>query len=173
DTRHIEVDLSGSGLTYVPGDSLGIFARNDPRAVEAILAATGFSGSETVNVEQHPHKLHEALERRFEITLSTPRFLEAWAEITGAADLQGLLGKDKRKERADWLYHNHIVDIVREHPAKGITAQKFLETLRPMQPRLYSLASSMALVGEEAHLTVAPVKFALHGEERGGVASLD
>ncbi len=172
DTRHIEVDLAGSGLTYVPGDSLGIFAKNSLQSVDAVIAATGLSAGETVNVEQHKFNLADALESRFEITVSTPRFLEAWAELSDAADLKALLGKDKRTERSEWLYNNHIVDIIRRFPVTGISAQKFLETLRPMQPRLYSLASSRSLVGDEAHLTVAPIRYELHGEPRAGVGSV-
>src|SRR5690606_10182002 len=37
ETRHIELSLEGSGLTYEPGDSLGVVPQNDPDMVEALI----------------------------------------------------------------------------------------------------------------------------------------
>lgn len=171
DTRHIEFDLAGSGLTYAPGDSLGIYARNSAETVEAVLAVTDLDPAAEVEVEGQQLSLGEALDSRFEIAIATPRFLEAWAKLSGAAELKPLLAKQARAERNAFLHDNHVVDIARRFPVKGLGAGELLAALRPMQPRLYSLASSQALVGDEAHLTVAPIRYALHGEQRSGVAS--
>jgi len=70
-----------------------------------------------------------------------------------------------------FLHENHIVDLVRRFPVAGVDPADLLAGLRPLQPRLYSLASSQAIVGDEAHLTVAPVRYMLHESPRGGVAS--
>jgi sulfite reductase (NADPH) flavoprotein alpha-component len=64
-----------------------------------------------------------------------------------------------------------VVDIVRRFPVAGIMPQGVATALRPLQPRLYSIASSLAAAPDEAHLTVAPVRYELHGEPRTGVAS--
>src|SRR3546814_14300913 len=73
--------------------------------------------------------------------------------------------------RSVFLRTHHIVDIVRRFPVPGISAQGFIGARRPLQPRLYSIASSLAAAPDEAHLTVAPVRYALPGEPRAGVAS--
>ena len=51
ETRHVELDIAGSGLTYEPGDALGIVARNDPAVVAALLDATGLSGDSDLDGE--------------------------------------------------------------------------------------------------------------------------
>ena len=171
ETRHVELDLGGSGLIYQPGDSLGFVANNDARVVEELLEATGLSGDAEVAVKSDSVPLAQALAEKFEITIGSPRFIEQWAKLSGAKALEALTGSNMAAERVKFLYDHHIVDIVRQFPVKGVDAASLLAGLRPLQPRLYSLASSQALVGDEAHLTVAPVRFDLHGTGRGGVAS--
>jgi sulfite reductase (NADPH) flavoprotein alpha-component len=171
ETRHVELDMTGSGLSYQPGDSLGIMAKNDVRWVEELLAATGVSGDSEVKVKGSSLTLAQALATRFEITTASPRFIEQWAKLSGASQLQQLLGPDSARERTEFLDNHHVVDIVRRFPVTGVDPSILLAGLRPLQPRLYSLASSQAAVGDEAHLTVAPVRYDLHGTPRGGVAT--
>jgi sulfite reductase (NADPH) flavoprotein alpha-component len=171
ETRHVELDLSGSGLTYQPGDALGFVASNDGRVVEELLDAIGISGEIEVRVKSSSLSLASALTSRFEITSASPRFIEQWAKVSGAKELEALTGPERAAERLSFLNEHHVVDIVRRFPAQGIGADDLLAGLRSLQPRLYSIASSQAAVGDEAHLTVAPVRYELHGSGRGGVAS--
>lgn len=171
ETRHVELDLGGSGIAYQPGDSIGIAAPNDGRVVEEVLRATGLCGAEEVTVGKSSVSLASALTSRFEITTASPRFIQQWARLSGARDLAVLLEADLSGECVRFLKQHHVTDIVRRYPAKGVTAESLLAGLRPLQPRLYSLASSQKIVGEEAHITVAPVRYTLHGTERTGVAS--
>lgn len=171
ETRHIELDVAGSGLAYQPGDSLGILALNDERVAEDLLAATGLSGEAEVTVRNSPMSLKSALMQRFEISVATPRFLEQWAKLSGSSELDALAAPQAAAERQKFLVGHHVIDIVRRFPVSGINPENLLAGLRSLQPRLYSLASSQALVGEEAHITVAPVRYELHGSPRGGVAS--
>ncbi|MFN3389006.1 MAG: assimilatory sulfite reductase (NADPH) flavoprotein subunit [Allosphingosinicella sp.] len=171
ETRHVELDLSGSGLVYEPGDALGIVAANDPAVVEQLLEATGLAADAPVAVKGETVPLRAALERSYEIAIATPRFIDQWAAVTGAAELEALRGEEHKAERMLFLSGHHVVDIVRRFPAPGIEAEALLAGLRPLQPRLYSIASSLAAVPDEAHLTVAPVRYELHGTRRCGVAS--
>ena len=41
---HVELSLDGSGITYEPGDSVGILANNPPQLVDDILTFSGFNG---------------------------------------------------------------------------------------------------------------------------------
>lgn len=173
ETRHVELDLSGSGLTYQPGDALGFAPRNDPAVVDQLLEVTGLPGDLEVSVKGQSVPLAAALTSRFEITGPSPRFIEQWAELSEAAELKALAGPEASAERFDFLDRHHIVDIARRFPVAGVAAEALLAGLRPLQPRLYSIASSQAVVGDEAHLTVAPVRYELHGSARGGVASTE
>ncbi len=171
ETRHIEIDLAGSGLAYEPGDALGIVAVNDARVVEQLLEATGLSADVPVSVKGERVALGEALEKRFEVAIASPRFLDHWAKLTGAGELEALRSEERAVDRLLFLRNNHVIDIVRRFPLPGVEAEGLLAGLRPLQPRLYSIASSLAAAPDEAHLTVAPVRYSLHGEPRSGVAS--
>lgn len=167
ETRHVELSLEGSGLAFAPGDALGVMPRNDPALVEGLLSALDLSGSEALTIKGAATTLGEALEGVLEITAATPRFLDQWAEVTGAAALKELAGD----ARSAFLRENHVIDILRRYPAKGIDAAALAAGLRPLQPRLYSIASSATAVPDEVHLTVSTVRYGLNGEERFGVAS--
>ena len=171
ETRHVELDLSGSGLSYEPGDSIGIAASNDGHVVEELLQATGLSGDEEIKVKDSSISLASALTSRFEITVASPRFIQQWATLSAARELGVLLEADLSGECVRFLKQNHVIDIVRRFPVQRVSADELLAGLRPLQPRLYSLASSRKIVGEEAHITIAPVRYELHGTARGGVAS--
>jgi sulfite reductase (NADPH) flavoprotein alpha-component len=171
ETRHIELSLADSGLTYLPGDALGVMPRNDPALVAVLLERLALPADAPVTVKQGTTSLGDALTGLFEITAATPRFLDHWSEITGSAELQALRGADQGEARAAFLHNHHIFDIVSRFPAIGIDAGRFVAGLRPLQPRLYSIASSLAAAPDEAHLTVSTVRYALHDRLRTGVAS--
>jgi sulfite reductase (NADPH) flavoprotein alpha-component len=171
DTRHLELSLEGSVLSHEPGDAIGILPRNQPKVVSELLGALGWSGSEPVKVRDAQMPAEQALRDAFEITALTPRFIGQWAAFAGDVRLAALAQQD-RGEIVRFMGANQIVDVVRSSPAKGLAPQAFVETLRSLQPRLYSLASSAEYAPDEAHLCVSPVRFALNGSDRGGVASL-
>jgi sulfite reductase (NADPH) flavoprotein alpha-component len=171
ETRHIELSLAGSGLTFEPGDALGFAPSNDPQLVARLLEVLGLSGDAVVQSKPSPAPLAEALGRHYEITAATPRFIDHWAALSGAAALKALTAADAREARAAFLRTNHVIDVVRAYPVRGLDADAFVAALRPLQPRLYSIASSPAAAEDEAHLTVASVRYELNGEPRAGVAS--
>ncbi|WP_210491145.1 assimilatory sulfite reductase (NADPH) flavoprotein subunit [Patulibacter sp. SYSU D01012] len=170
ETRHVELSLEGSGLTYAPGDALGVVPLNDPVLVETLLGQLSLTGDEPVATKQGELPLADALTRTYEITAATPRFLEGWAEMSGAAELQEVRAADA-KARTAFLREHHVLDVVRRFPVPGITAEQLIAGLRPLQPRLYSIASSLAAAPDEAHLTVSTVRYDLHETGRTGVAS--
>jgi sulfite reductase (NADPH) flavoprotein alpha-component len=171
ETRHVELALDGSGLSFSPGDALGVVPRNDPALVEALLAAVSLAPDDELVVKESATTLGEALGKAFEITAATPRFLEHWADLTGSSELAGLRGEQNSAERSAFLRANHIIDIIRRFPVSGIDAASLVAGLRPLQPRLYSIASSPSAAPDEVHLTVSTVRYDLHGEPRTGVAT--
>jgi sulfite reductase (NADPH) flavoprotein alpha-component len=171
ETRHIEFSIAGSGLVYEPGDALGIGAHNDPVVVASLLDALAIAPETEFELKGRTHSIGDALTHRFEITAATPRFLDYWAMLSEAAALKQLQQEDRAGERSVFLRTHHIIDIVRRFPVAHVMAQGLVSALRPLQPRLYSLASSLSAAPDEAHLTVAPVRYDLHGTARSGVAS--
>ncbi|OJU47699.1 MAG: sulfite reductase [NADPH] flavoprotein, alpha-component [Mesorhizobium sp. 61-13] len=171
ETRHVELSLAGSGLTFEPGDALGVMPRNDPAMVDALLGALSLSADAPLAVKDRATTLGDALSSTLEITAATPRFIEHWAEVSGADELKALRGETAVEARAAFLRSNHVIDVVRRFPVIGIDAQIFAAGLRPLQPRLYSIASSLSAAPDEVHLTVSTVRYQLNDEQRFGVAS--
>ncbi len=171
ETRHIEVSVEDSGLEWQPGDSLGVLPRNSDRDVEDLLAALGFSGEETVSGPRGDVSLSEALTHDYEITTLTRPFLQGWAELTGGEELQALLAEDHRDGLREWMHGRQLIDVLQAWPAEALTPQSFIDRLRKLPARLYSIASSHNANPDEVHLTVATVRYKAHGREREGVAS--
>lgn len=168
DVRHIEISLADTGLTYQPGDALGVFFDNDPALVDAVLQATGNAADAEISFGGQTLTLRNALLRELELTQSYPSFVEKYAAATGNSDLQQL-ATDKTALRA-YLAERQTADVILQHPAQ-LTAQALVDCLRKVQPRLYSIASSQAEVGEEVHLTVGVVRFDAFGQTHLGGAS--
>jgi sulfite reductase (NADPH) flavoprotein alpha-component len=170
EVRHVEISLAGSGLEYRPGDALGIWHENPPAVVDAVLAALRASGEELVAVDGEARSLREWLAREREVTRLTRPFLVQHAELSGSADLARILGSGHEQELRELLKEQQLVDVLQRHPASW-GAEAVVRALRPLAPRLYSIASSPSAVGEEAHLTVAVVDYERNGERRLGAAS--
>src|SRR3954468_16744049 len=175
DTRHLEVDLTGWGLSYEVGDSLAVYPLNDPPLVEEILTAIGASGEEMVpsstkNAPALP--LREALLRDYRITQPTPKFLKAIAERASAAPLlKELLHGDRKHDLDTYLHGLEMIDFLLEHPSVHFTPEEFIGLLAKLQPRLYSIASSLKLHPDQVHLTVDVVRYESHGRVRKAVCS--
>ncbi|CAD6364018.1 assimilatory sulfite reductase (NADPH) flavoprotein subunit [Shewanella putrefaciens] len=173
DVRHVEIDLGDSGLTYQAGDALGVWFSNNEALVEEILTALSLSGDEQVVVEKESLTLKQALVDKKELTQLYPGLVKAWAELSGSAELLAL-SEDKEQVRHFILKHQ-FADLVTQYPLSNnsvtLNAAKLLELLRPLTPRLYSIASSQSEVETEVHLTVALVEDERHGAARFGGAS--
>jgi sulfite reductase (NADPH) flavoprotein alpha-component len=147
DTWHVELSLAGAGIEYEPGDSLGFVPVNDPRLVDAVLATTGLGDNAPLRTK---------LLEQFDITtLTAPKFDEY---VSG--------GSLTRQD--GW----QVIDMLEAAPRK-LGEEQLLSLLRPLAPRYYSIASSRKAVPDEAHLLIAAVRYATHGRERNGVASVD
>ena len=169
DVRHIEISLANSGLTYQPGDALGVYFQNDPAIVQAILTATGIAPTSVVSLDATGEvTIERALIDSLELTQSYPSFLEKYASSTGNSELQKIAA-DKTAAR-EFLATRQTLDVILQYPG-SLTAQQLADSLRKQQPRLYSIASSQAEVGEEVHLTVGVVRYDAFGASHLGGAS--
>ncbi|MFM5243803.1 assimilatory sulfite reductase (NADPH) flavoprotein subunit [Aeromonas media] len=165
DIRHIEINLEESGITYQPGDALGIWFDNDADLVGEVLALTSLSGDETT--AQGP--LRAALTRHFELTRLHGGFITGLADLSGNAALKDLAG-DKAQVNA-LVASAQVVDVLKRFPS-SLSADQLVKLLRPLTPRLYSIASAQSEVEEEVHLTVGVVRYPQEdGTVRSGGAS--
>ena len=172
DVRHIEIDLGESGLTYQVGDALGVWFENDADLVADLIATLSLTGEEKiklkVNGANQVFTLTDALTTQLEITQTAPAFVEFWAKISGDKALTEIAA-DKNTAR-EYAGEHQIIDVVKAAKTE-IDPQFFVEALRKITPRLYSIASAQAEVEEEVHLTVGLVSFDANGEPRTGGAS--
>ncbi|MBW7619734.1 NADPH-dependent assimilatory sulfite reductase flavoprotein subunit [Citrobacter portucalensis] len=168
DVRHIEIDLGDSGLRYQPGDALGVWYQNDPALVKELVELLWLKGDEPVTVEGKTLSLAEALQWYFELTVNTGNIVENYATLTRSETLLPLVGDKAQLQH--YAATTPIVDMVRFSPAQ-LDAQALVELLRPLTPRLYSIASSQAEVESEVHVTVGVVRYEIEGRARAGGAS--
>lgn len=170
DVRHIELDLSGSGLRYLPGDALGVFAPSPPQLVDAVLQMTGLSGDALIEHGGESLPLSIWLSERRELTRLARPTLTALAARFHDPALSKLLGADQNAELAALLERWQLIDALRRWPTAW-TGDALVAALRPLTPRLYSIASSQTAVADEVHLTVDVVGFGDSEALRLGTAS--
>jgi sulfite reductase (NADPH) flavoprotein alpha-component len=172
DTRHFEVDLTGWSLSFEPGDSVAVYPTNDPTLVDAIIHALGAKGDEPVTAAKIQRPLREALLRDFSITQPTPRFLKAIVERASAAPmLKELLHPDRKHDLENYLWGAEVIDFILDHPSAKFTPVEFVSLLTKLQPRLYSVASSLKVFPDSVHLIVDVVQYESRGRVRKGVCS--
>ena len=170
DVRHLELSLQGSGLRYEVGDALGVWPRNPAALVAQWLDALRLDGGQAVTHQGRTLPLSEWLAGEREITRLHRGFIAALAAAGGSEALSGLLLPEQAAALAQLLAADQPIDLLRRHPARW-DAPALVAALRPLTPRLYSIASSPKAVGEEVHLTVAVVEYAAHGSAHWGAAS--
>lgn len=168
DVRHIEIDLGDSGLRYQPGDALGVWYQNDPALVTELVELLWLKGDEPVTVEGKILPLAEALEWHFELTVNTANIVENYATLTRSESLLPLVGDKAQLQQ--YAATTPVVDMVRFSPAQ-LDADALIGLLRPLTPRLYSIASAQAEVESEVHVTVGVVRYEIEGRVRAGGAS--
>ena len=172
DTRHFEVDLTNWGLNFEPGDSVAVYPTNDPRLVDEIIRALGAKGDEPVVAAKTMKPLREALLRDFSITQPTPKFLKAIAERASAAPmLKELLHADRKHDLENYLWGAEVIDFLLDHPSVKFTPEEFVGLLTKLQPRLYSVASSLRVYPDRVHFIVDVVQYESRGRVRKGVCS--
>ena len=168
DVRHLEIDLGDSGLSYQPGDALGVWYHNDPDLVEEIIGLVWRTGDEKITLNGQTLTLREALTDHLELTQNTTVIVEKYASLSRDERLIELLAdKHQLQQYAQTI---PLPDMIRQAPA-DLDAEQLVAMLRPLTPRLYSIASAQEEVGNEVHITVGVVRYDVEGRARTGGAS--
>lgn len=167
ETRQVVFDVRGSDFTYEAGDALGVWPRNCPALVEELLGLMQLDAAQLIELAgKPPMPLAVALEEHLEIARVTAQQLDLFARAAGAEDLRRLLLAEHKSELKDWLWGRQLADVLREFP-QSLPAAVWLDLLKPLQPRLYSISSSPSAHPGEVHLTLSTVRYAA----RKGVCS--
>jgi len=168
DVRHLEFDLADSDLHYQAGDALGVWFDNDPKLVDEVLSLVQIDPTTEVTIEGKAQTISTALLSHLELTQNTPAFVKGYAALANNEQLNDLVADNQALQ--ELVQRTPIVDVLHKFPTK-LNAEQLVSLLRPLTPRLYSISSSPAEVGEEVHLTVGVVRFEHEGRARSGAAS--
>lgn len=177
ETRHFVLSLAGSGLHYKVGDSLGVYPVNPPKEVADILSLLRATGLERVVLPKATVSVPLKLALFANLALDGPnrRFLETLAQKAAAGAekerLDSLLAPENKERLVEYLSQRHYVDVLGDFPSARLEPQAFVDHLRRLNPRLYSIASSPKVAHGEVHLTVVVVRYHMNGRDRVGVCS--
>jgi sulfite reductase (NADPH) flavoprotein alpha-component len=158
ETVHLELSFEGGAPAYEPGDSLDLYAENDPDYVDELLKLAGLSADE---------RLRADFIKSRDVTTLSLKTIETYAASTGHQYVKALLADGQARE---WIAGRQLIDLIATFPI-ALDAEKLRALTRPLAPRAYSIASSRREVGDEAHLLISAVRYESHGRARNGVAS--
>ena len=158
ETIHLALTFDGAMPAYEPGDSLDLYAENDPAYVDELLKLAGLAGDDNLRAE---------LLKSRDVTTLSLKTVETYAAQTGHQYVKALIAEARAKE---WIIGRQLIDLIAIYPI-ALTADHLRAVTRPLAPRAYSIASSRREVGDEAHLLISAVRYESHGRSRKGVAS--
>lgn len=169
ETRHLELSIEGANFHFEPGDSIGIQPENDEQLVSALLTALEFKPETEVTVLDEVITIKQALQKKLEITVLSKPLLEKISAYTKHPEFLKLL--EEPNAWKDYAKGRDLLDVVEDFAPFTWSAQQFVEMLRKIPARLYSIASSQKANSEEVHLTIGKVNYETNGRQRLGVCS--
>lgn len=167
-TSHVEIDLGESELKYNVGDALGVYPTNCPDLVSKIIETLQADAEQKVDLGGEHLTLQNALTERFCLRDATEELVE---ELIGVSTQPEVMEKLPALIDSDTLDDMDVLDLLEYAGKPKLDASNFLRALSPLQPRLYSIASSQRKNPNQVHLTVGRVETTHAGRPRKGVAS--
>jgi sulfite reductase (NADPH) flavoprotein alpha-component len=176
-TYHVVLDLAQAPLSFLCGDSVGVYAQNDPLLVDRLLDALKASGEELIIDKRSgaSFPLRTFLASKANLSRLTSAFLhvlQQWEPLHDQKNrLRHLLLPESKPLLADYLLRHDPLDALREYAHVQPPLQELCDQFAPLLPRFYSAASSPKMHPDEVHLTVALLTHMHGAEQRFGVAS--
>ncbi len=171
ETRHVKLALDGSGLSFEPGDSLGIYPHNDPRLVDEVIGEMRWNPEEPVPAGKQELPLREALLRHYEITILSKQLLKQ-TSVFSQDGLQDLVQSGASEKLKAYTRGRDVLDLLRDFSIKDVPAREFVPLLRKLPARLYSIASSHRANEGEVDLCIAALRYQANNRERLGTCSV-
>jgi sulfite reductase (NADPH) flavoprotein alpha-component len=166
-TWHIEFDLRAAGLDYGVGDSFGIFPRNDPALVDAVIAALAAPADFPIG----GRALRDVLLDSVSLAPAPDMLFQLYSYVTGGERRQKAkalaCGEDPDGDASTL----DVLAAIEKFPGVRPDPEAFIEALDPLQPRLYSISSSPKVHAGRVSITVDAVRYRINGRIRLGVAS--
>lgn len=162
-TAHVEIDLGESELSYQAGDALGVISHNNATVVAEVLALSGLLADAVVEGRSGQTTLAAALTDEYDLNQLTPQLLAQYRDWLGDK-----LATELEQVNVEQM---NLASLLHDFPVQNLSAQALIDGLKPLTPRLYSIASSQAEVGGEVHLCVGEVAFVHHDTDYQGSAS--
>ena len=167
ETFHIEFDLAGTGIDYVVGDSFGVYATNHPDLVAAVMDAIDAPADFPIAGKT----LREVLTQDMALGAAPDMLFEYISYLVG--------GERRKKAKALAAGEDpdgdaaalDVLGALQKFAGIRPDPEAFVESLEPLQPRLYSISSSPKVEANRLSLTVDHVNYVHEGRQRWGVAS--
>ncbi|ETN02337.1 hypothetical protein, variant 1 [Phytophthora nicotianae INRA-310] len=195
----LDIDVSGSGIQYVPGDSIGIKCPNRTEDVDALLARLGVSGDEVFSAEPVAATNGRAAKRKntsihfptpcsvrdvflhYVDILSSPKKAAVRALATYCTDeeerarmllLSSKTGADKYTEFIT-EQHLNFAEILHFFPSCKPPLDHLLTLIPQLMPRYYSIATSPLVDPTRLSVAFTVVEYAVgeHGLRRRGLCT--
>lgn len=167
ETYHVEFDLSGSGLAYTVGDSFGLYPKNDPRLVDAVIALMGARPDAAIGNTI----LRQALIADRSLGAAPDTLFQLISFVTGGAQRMKAQALAKGEDIDGDLPLLDVLGTLHKFAGLKLSPEAFVEALEPLQPRLYSISSSPKIIPDQVSLTVDCVRYRLGRRQRFGLAS--
>lgn len=167
--HHIELSVDSKKISLTPGDAVGVMVQNPECLVKTLLEALGMNGDEIVTINHRTIHLSLALAEECDLKIPSNKFVEIWSQASLDKNLVAI-SNAAHAEKKDFLKNHQVLDIIRKYPTK-IVAQRLVDNLRPLQPRLYDVANSLNFIEDEIHLTVKKYTYTFQNRVEEGIAS--
>ncbi len=167
--RHYEIDLGESNLNYKVGDSLNVIPINDSHLVELIINRLD-SDKDSIP-SGYDKNIFYLLQNQLEISTPNKKLIKYIEKIAKNNDLSFALADNDKKKLEDFLWEKDILDLLNLNLNYKYNTEEFLNLLRPLQHRAYSISSSPNVHKKQVHLTIASVRWNYKDRAHKGVCS--
>jgi len=167
--RHYEIELGDSGITYEVGDTLNVIPQNNQKLVNLLLKKLHIDENFIPSGENET--MQNLLLKKYEISTPNKMLIEEIIKKTKIIDVRKILASDDKEKLDSFLWGKDILDLLNLDEKINFESEEFLGFLKPLQPRAYSISSSLKMHQNQVHLTISAVRWSEKERIHNGVCS--
>ena len=167
--RHYEIELEDSGITYEVGDTLNVIPQNNQKLVNLILKQLHIDENFIPSGENET--IQNLLLKKYEISTPNKILIEEIIKKSKNIDVRKILASDDKEKLDSFLWGKDILDLLNLDEKINFESEEFLGFLKPLQPRAYSISSSLKMHKNQVHLTISSVRWSEKERIHNGVCS--